>query len=394
MYYLFYAGAAVQGFCSQGYVGQAMSDNIYGPYERLENSILGHGGPGTWNSVGAAPDRVFDSDTGLVMYFVGAVYSAAPNEEGFAHYNGEEWVIYDDPSTTNPPYHESDPVLKRGTPPEWDALCASMVDVNKIESGWELFYQGSNNNNWAIGYATSADGIKWMKKEDPIYSYLNDPFAMQIGYNITASPTMVVVDNKYYIYYDYGNCYDYLGMATAWSIHALDVVAEEATDISSSSFSANWQSSEIADGYLLDVSSDENFTSFVMGYENLDVGNITTYAVTGLNSTTPYYYRLWAYKAENIGFNSNTILALTTEINTTVQDDVHIWSSGKQVYINLPENQKVNATARIYTQIGQLLGNYNLEKIQNSIPLHIDKQILIIQLQTEEGLFTKKVLVW
>ena len=66
---------------------------------------------------------------------------------------------------------------------------------------------------------TSVDGINWIKKEDPVYSYLDDPFATLWGFNITGSPNMVVVDNEYYIYYDYGDCFDYLGMAGYHHFH-------------------------------------------------------------------------------------------------------------------------------------------------------------------------------
>jgi hypothetical protein len=59
-----------------------------------------------------------------------------------------------------------------------------------------------------------------------------------------------------------------------------------------SSFMANWESVSGAMGYRLDVSASPSFNSFVSGYENLDVGNITSRIVSGLSPGTNYYYRV------------------------------------------------------------------------------------------------------
>ncbi len=396
-YNLFYAAASSSGFSSDGFTGQATATNIYGPYERLEEPILEPGSAGEWDDHGVAPDQVFDTDSGFVMYYTGSMYDAYPEQEGLAHFNGSEWIKYDDPTTTNPPFAESDPVLKYGSPGSWDEWCASMVTVNQISTGWELLYQsGNSNSNWKVGYATSADGINWLKKEDPVYSYLDDPFAQMWGFTITASPTLVVVDNKYYLYYDYGNGYDYLGMATAWSIHSLDVVAEEADPIEDNSFYANWQSSELATAYLLDVSLQENFETFVAGYENFDVGNVSSFEVTELNPATTYYYRLRAYMETDTGSYSN-VVSLITLVDGYVnpgQDEINIWTSGNQLNITMPGNLKTNTTAKIYTIAGNLLGNVVLDEERNSIPLYVDQQILIIQVRTGDQIITKKVLTW
>jgi hypothetical protein len=88
-------------------------------------------------------------------------------------------------------------------------------------------------------------------------------------------------------------------------------VATAATSIGATGFSANWNASTSATGYRLDVSLSNTFASFVSGYNNLDVGNVTTYAVTGLAGGTTYYYRLRAYNASGTSADSNTITVLT-----------------------------------------------------------------------------------
>lgn len=89
-------------------------------------------------------------------------------------------------------------------------------------------------------------------------------------------------------------------------------VAAAATSITSTGFTANWAASSGATGYFLDVATDSGFTSFVTGYNNLNVGNVTGYAVTGLKAGTTYYYQMRASNAAGTSADSNAITAATT----------------------------------------------------------------------------------
>src|SRR5439155_560993 len=71
--------------------------------------------------------------------------------------------------------------------------------------------------------------------------------------------------------------------------------ALKATNETASSFTANWTSVTGATGYRLDVSTNSSFTSYVPPYQNFDVGNTTSYNVTGLGANTFYYYRFQGY---------------------------------------------------------------------------------------------------
>ncbi len=78
---------------------------------------------------------------------------------------------------------------------------------------------------------------------------------------------------------------------------------------------ATWLGVSRAKGYLLDVSTSSSFNSFVDGYHDLDVGNVTGRVVTGLNRGTTYYYRVRAYDATALTGYSETI-PITTEPTT------------------------------------------------------------------------------
>jgi hypothetical protein len=78
---------------------------------------------------------------------------------------------------------------------------------------------------------------------------------------------------------------------------------------------ATWDSVSGAKGYLLDVSASRSFSSYVGGYHDLDVGNLSGRVVTGLSQGTTYYYRVRAYNDTGPGGYSQVMTA-TTEATT------------------------------------------------------------------------------
>ncbi|MFH1319613.1 MAG: GEVED domain-containing protein [Bacteroidota bacterium] len=66
------------------------------------------------------------------------------------------------------------------------------------------------------------------------------------------------------------------------------------SNITCTSFSANWTAYTGATTYYLDVSTEWDFSSYVTGYQDKDVGLVLTSSVTGLNSSGTYYYQVRA----------------------------------------------------------------------------------------------------
>jgi FG-GAP-like repeat len=77
------------------------------------------------------------------------------------------------------------------------------------------------------------------------------------------------------------------------------------------SFMARWDGVNGATGYLLDVSTSKAFISYVDGYHDLDVGNVTARTVTRLSRGTTYYYRVRPYDANGPGRYSD-VMTVTT----------------------------------------------------------------------------------
>jgi hypothetical protein len=82
-----------------------------------------------------------------------------------------------------------------------------------------------------------------------------------------------------------------------------------------SSFLARWDTVSGAFGYLLDVSSSDSFNSYLDGYHDLDVGNVTGRVVTELKRGTTYYYRVRPYDATGPGRYSD-VMTVTTVATT------------------------------------------------------------------------------
>ncbi len=84
-------------------------------------------------------------------------------------------------------------------------------------------------------------------------------------------------------------------------------IADTAENITCTSFTAVWDSIPTATNYLLDVSTDPNFSSFFSVYNDFNV--LDTFAnITGTNPGTIYYYRLRAERPPLVSCYSNVIM--------------------------------------------------------------------------------------
>ena len=124
--------------------------------------------------------------------------------------------------------------------------------------------------------------------------------------NPTISNITSAAEGVYYLSAGNSNC----GFASAVFTSSVLLYGNPVTTAISNnshfSFSANWDALIGATSYILDVSANSSFSSFVSGFNNLNVGNVTTYTVNGLLANTTYYYRVRANNPCGITANSNT----------------------------------------------------------------------------------------
>lgn len=92
-------------------------------------------------------------------------------------------------------------------------------------------------------------------------------------------------------------------------------VAADATNVGDGVFRANWAAATGATGYRLDVSPD-GFSTFVTGFEDKDVGDVTYYDMSSLTNGTTYSYRVRAAAGSDRSESSNSKTATLVTVPT------------------------------------------------------------------------------
>jgi hypothetical protein len=79
--------------------------------------------------------------------------------------------------------------------------------------------------------------------------------------------------------------------------------------VNQGSFGVNWPPVTGASSYKVDVATDNGFLALV--YNNVDVGNVTSYTAASLAANTSYFLRVRASNASGTSSNSNTLASKT-----------------------------------------------------------------------------------
>jgi predicted GH43/DUF377 family glycosyl hydrolase len=113
--------------------------------------------------------------------------------------DGVTWTKYDDPTTINARYTESEPVFQPGAKGEWDHGFVHQPRVLQTPDGWVMIYRGTKNDkgeNMALGLATSPDGIHWTRSaSNPVFTPRHIPRARYIWFD-----NVVLMNDTYYLF--------------------------------------------------------------------------------------------------------------------------------------------------------------------------------------------------
>jgi hypothetical protein len=100
-----------------------------------------------------------------------------------------------------------------------------------------------------------------------------------------------------------------LTKTSAMPIPPATPVTTAATAIAQTEFTANWAAADKANGYVIDVATDNQFANLLV--DSVTVGAGITYNVTGLTANTTYYYRVIAYNPDGYSAYSDTAMVTT-----------------------------------------------------------------------------------
>ncbi|UCE73608.1 MAG: hypothetical protein JSV56_11365, partial [Methanomassiliicoccales archaeon] len=179
----------------------------------LGNPVLSLGNSGEWDDTYLDHPTVLFDEGEYKMWYVG---TKAYFGYGIGYANstdGINWHKYDNPATTNPPYQYSDPVFTTGPSGTWDYNALAEPMVIKEGDTYLMWYVGTHDQSiWRIGFASSGDGINWIKSAD------NPIFDVKAGTwysKYVTSPSILKIDNTLKMWYNGwdGSAYR-IGLAT------------------------------------------------------------------------------------------------------------------------------------------------------------------------------------
>lgn len=169
-------------------IGFAWSDdgiswNVYSPNPVLTPTS------GSWDAYMVLAPYVIRENGQYKMWYTGCATSSVLDRIGYAT----------SPDGINWTKHPSNPVLLPGTA-TWESAAVAYPCIMPDVSGYKMWYGGFNANLsvTALGYATSTDGITWVKHSgNPVL--LPGPSGQWD--HVVFGPRVLFIENNYYMFY-------------------------------------------------------------------------------------------------------------------------------------------------------------------------------------------------
>lgn len=171
---------------------------------------------------------------------------------------------------------------------------------NQYSAGW--YFTGDDGNPYHTIMAYNADGYGGLYQSAPLFSTPLKTYRGAVAGDALDGDNRRLLDQTREIIAAYRSASPVLPSAP---------VAIAASGVSTTGFTANWNPVSEASGYRLDVATSSDFSSYVPGYQDLDVGATASQSVIHLAAATAYYYRVRAYNDSGTSGSSNSIRVTT-----------------------------------------------------------------------------------
>jgi predicted GH43/DUF377 family glycosyl hydrolase len=250
-----------------GNIGYATSPDGWN-WEKYENNpVLITGSAGSWDDYAViSPSVVVEGNT-YHMWYSG--YDESLIEIGYAtSSDGINWTKY-----------ENNPVLEVGPEGSWDENWVYWPSVIVIDSIFHMWYASVDDDK--IGYATSPDGIKWTKH--PSNPVLDKGPAGTWEDLFVSGPNVLFHDDTFHMWYYGGRDMDIRRIGYATSPDGLTWIKYENNPIFLPT--EDWENIKVQNPHVLLIDSTFHMWYSGGGFFDWRIGYATAALFTGINHT-------------------------------------------------------------------------------------------------------------
>jgi hypothetical protein len=184
-------------------IGRATAPGPDGPWTTSPEPLLEPGPAGAWDSRQVSAPDVTRTDDGYVMFYDAASEDRLWKIGRATSPDGLTWTKYDDPTTTDTAFAESDPVLT-AMPGAWPATRVIDPNASLTGDGWLMIYATNTGTtgkyvapDMHMAFATSPDGITWSQASQPVFVG-----GQRLGWQGIYLISLAERDDGYYLFFD------------------------------------------------------------------------------------------------------------------------------------------------------------------------------------------------
>ncbi len=149
-YKMWYAASSVASPSKK--IGYATSPDGLNWTKQGAAPVLSPGAVGAWDEKGVSFPTVIKEGTLYKMWYTGMDASNVGRVGYATSSDGMSWTKY-----------KYNPVLGISAAGSWDSTYVGMTSVIKVGPTYKIWYRGGSDTGGGIGYATSPDGLAWVK---------------------------------------------------------------------------------------------------------------------------------------------------------------------------------------------------------------------------------------